>query len=412
MIRFAALLVGVIALLPASPLGCPPTDVTPLPPDLIPTVRNTLNTTAAAPATAIPQQLVTLQASVEPRSDSGVISYSWFQTAGLGVPLLDADQPTASFIAPSLATDQRLRFMVSTLDEAGAVGHAEVTVTVSADPNFGASTTQPAKPTADAGKDQYHLGGEVVTLDGSKSTGRGLTFHWREVSGPAITLDTPDAAQTSFTAQFDPNNTDPAVIELLISDVGGNQVTDRVQVKIGDPSLSDTNVEMVTSKGTITLALDRTAAPVTVGNFLWYIDDKFYDNTIFHRVIPDFVIQGGGYDPDLAPKQTRDPIINEADNGLSNIRGTIAMARASDPDSATSQFFINVKNNVKDGDGQSNLDPGGVTTDGYAVFGHVTAGLDVVDAIDAVTTGTEKGFQDVPLVDVLVTSVRRLPVGG
>jgi peptidyl-prolyl cis-trans isomerase B (cyclophilin B) len=215
---------------------------------------------------------------------------------------------------------------------------------------------------------------------------------------------------TTFTAPpYEPNDTNLVVIELTVTDANGGQVTDRTQVKVGDPSLSDHKVQIVTSKGTITLELDRAKAPVTVGNFLWYIDDGFYDGTLIHRVVPDFVIQGGGYLPGLVEKDVRPPIINEADNGLSNVRGTIAMARRNDPNSATSQFFINLKDNTKGGDGQGDLDPGGVTPDGYAVFGHVTDGMDVVDAIGAVATHSTNGFSDVPVDDIVVTKISRLP---
>ncbi|MBP7747369.1 MAG: peptidyl-prolyl cis-trans isomerase [Phycisphaerae bacterium] len=176
-----------------------------------------------------------------------------------------------------------------------------------------------------------------------------------------------------------------------------------------DPSLSDRKVRIATSLGNIDLELNPEKAPITVDNFLQYVDDKFYDGTIFHRVIEGFVIQGGGFEPGLVQKATRAAIVNEADNGLSNVRGTIAMARLSAPDTATSQFFINHKDNIAGGDGQSDLDPGGVSEDGYAVFGEVIAGLDVVDAIAAVETESRSGFSDVPVEDVLINSIRRLP---
>ena len=410
MIRLAALTLAVLALVPMSPLGCPPAEVPPE--EILPTERATLATTAEGPATAAVAQLVQLQASVVPRADSGRIYYSWLQIAGLGVPIVDANRAAARFNAPSLPTTQPVRFIVTTRDEAGAVGRAEVTVVVSADPNYGHPTTQPSQTVADAGADQWALAGEQVTLDGSQSTGTGLAYRWRAVSGAPVTFSTPDAAQTTFQAPaFDPNDTSPLVLELIVTDATGQQVTDRTQVKVGDPSLSDTKVQIETGMGNIVLELDRAKAPITVGNFLWYIDDGFYDGTIIHRVIADFVIQGGGYLADLTERTTRAAIINEASNGLSNVRGTSAMARTSDPDSATSQFFINLKDNIAGGDGVSDLDPGGVTPEGYAVFGQVTQGMDVVDAIAAVETGTREGFQDVPVEDVIVTTIRRLPVG-
>jgi peptidyl-prolyl cis-trans isomerase B (cyclophilin B) len=157
-----------------------------------------------------------------------------------------------------------------------------------------------------------------------------------------------------------------------------------------------TNVVMETSKGTIRLELDGDRAPVTVANFLSYVDDKFYDNTVFHRVITDFMIQGGGFEPGMGEKPTKAPIKNESGNGLSNVVGAIAMARLPAPDSATAQFFINVEDNSAHLDGAR-----------YCVFGRVTEGLDVVNAIKGVKTGRSRGHSDVPVEDVVIKSVRR-----
>ncbi len=154
-----------------------------------------------------------------------------------------------------------------------------------------------------------------------------------------------------------------------------------------------------TSHGTITMELYPEDAPITVENFLKYVDDGFYDGTIFHRVIPGFVIQGGGFDADMNQKATRDPITNEADNGLKNERGTLSMARTQQVNSATSQFFINLSDNAF-------LDHG--TRDfGYAVFAKVVDGLDVVDAIAQVPTGSHRGHQDVPRESVVVERAYR-----
>ena len=161
-------------------------------------------------------------------------------------------------------------------------------------------------------------------------------------------------------------------------------------------------VLMKTSKGDITLELDADKAPATVENFLGYVDSGFYEGTIFHRVIEGFMIQGGGFTADMDQKDTRDPVRNEADNGLKNDRGTIAMARTSDPHSATAQFFINHKNN--DFLNHSSKDMRGW---GYAVFGKVTDGMDVVDAIAATPTGIKAGMKDVPVETVTIESVTR-----
>ena len=157
-----------------------------------------------------------------------------------------------------------------------------------------------------------------------------------------------------------------------------------------------------TSLGSITLELDEKAAPVTVGNFLEYVDSGFYDGTIFHRVIDGFMIQGGGFTKDMVQKQTRSPIKNEANNGLKNDRGTIAMARTSVVDSATCQFFINHRDN--DFLNFRSTDARGF---GYAVFGKVTDGMDVVDKIASVATTTKNYMQDVPVQPVVIISIRR-----
>ncbi|HEY6839248.1 MAG TPA: peptidylprolyl isomerase [Geobacteraceae bacterium] len=160
-------------------------------------------------------------------------------------------------------------------------------------------------------------------------------------------------------------------------------------------------VVVETSFGTITLELFKDKAPITVRNFLSYVKDGFYDGLIFHRVIPTFMIQGGGLDADMQQKKTKFAIKNEAANGLSNKRGTVAMARTAVVDSATAQFFINVVDNAF-------LDHRGKTPDlfGYAVFGQVTAGMDVVDAIKSVKTGSKGGHSDVPVEPVVITSIR------
>jgi peptidyl-prolyl cis-trans isomerase A (cyclophilin A) len=156
-------------------------------------------------------------------------------------------------------------------------------------------------------------------------------------------------------------------------------------------------VKLATSAGDIVIELAPDKAPKTVQNFLQYVKDKHYDGTVFHRVIDGFMIQGGGYTPDMQQKPTRGPIPLEAGNGLKNDTYTIAMARTGDPNSATSQFFINVKDNVK----LNAPEPDGY---GYTVFGKVVAGKDVVDKIRAVATGNKGGVPDVPLVPVIIRS--------
>jgi cyclophilin family peptidyl-prolyl cis-trans isomerase len=166
-------------------------------------------------------------------------------------------------------------------------------------------------------------------------------------------------------------------------------------------------VVIETSKGTIEVELFADKAPKTVENFLGYVDDKFYDGLIFHRVMKDFMIQGGGFEPGMKKKKTKDPIKNEADNGLSNTKGTIAMARTPAADSATSQFYINVEDNSQ------KLDKAHVEDKvGYCVFGKVTAGMEVVDKIKAVEVkdvieNGRKVAEAKPLEDVVIKSVTR-----
>lgn len=159
-------------------------------------------------------------------------------------------------------------------------------------------------------------------------------------------------------------------------------------------------ITLHTNYGDIQLELDFEKAPKTAENFQEYATSGHYDGTIFHRVIDGFMIQGGGFDADMQQKSTRDPIENEADNGLQNSRGSIAMARTSDPHSASAQFFINVKDN-------SFLNHTGKSMDGwgYCVFGEVVEGMDVVDKIKAVETGQRMGHSDVPLETVVIESV-------
>ena len=157
-----------------------------------------------------------------------------------------------------------------------------------------------------------------------------------------------------------------------------------------------------TSMGTIKAELYPDKAPETVKNFLRYVDEGFYDGTIFHRVVSNFVIQGGGYDVNLKEKKTRAPIKNEAANGLKNERGTLAMARTSVPDSATSQFYINVRDNHS----LDYRDPS-VRGIGYCVFGKVIEGMDVVDKIRKVPTTTVNGMANVPVTPVVIQSIRR-----
>ena len=160
-------------------------------------------------------------------------------------------------------------------------------------------------------------------------------------------------------------------------------------------------IEMVTSMGTVKIELYSDKAPKTVENFLQYTKDKFYDGTVFHRVIPGFMVQGGGFTPDMEQKKTREPIATEAQNGLKNETGTLAMARTPNPHSATAQFFVNVASN-------DFLNFTGPTQQGfgYAVFGRVTDGMEVINKMVATPTGNRSGHQNVPLKPIVIQSMR------
>ncbi len=175
-------------------------------------------------------------------------------------------------------------------------------------------------------------------------------------------------------------------------------------VLIAGPVLAGPEVIIQTTLGDIRVELEAEKAPVSVENFLAYADAGYYDGTIFHRVIRNFMVQGGGFTENMVQKSTRAPIRNEADNGLKNSRGTLAMARTADINSATSQFFINLVDNTF-------LDHK-VRDYGYAVFGRVVEGMDVVDKLASVPTGVKSGMRDVPTVPVLIKKVVRVDAGG
>jgi peptidyl-prolyl cis-trans isomerase A (cyclophilin A) len=218
-----------------------------------------------------------------------------------------------------------------------------------------------------------------------------------------LVVESPGCANPVFTSRSTP--------ELLVLNCTVNVVGD-VPLTVKDPegklvfattlTVPKPQVAMVTSLGSMVLELDPAKAPVSVNNFLGYVRQGFYTNTLFHRVIAGFVVQGGGYTTGLVKKTGQAaPIALESQNGLSNLRGTLAMARTSDPNSATSEFFVNLVDNLF-------LDYRDSANPGYAVFGTVVQGMGVVDAIASQTTGTLNGMGDVPLTEVTITSVTQV----
>jgi cyclophilin family peptidyl-prolyl cis-trans isomerase len=254
-------------------------------------------------------------------------------------------------------------------------------------------------------KDEYQSRGRKVeaAAERLRSEAERLLKEYARERGIAVVLNRSAEGRDNSLFVIDPS---VDVTEELLKRM------DKVKVDLSgdgpgtDPADKDPRprVLMQTSMGDLVIELDREKAPITVANFLRYVDSKHYDGTIFHRVIADFVVQGGGYSEKLQEKPTGDPIRNEARNGLKNLRGTLSMARTGEIHSATSQFFINVKDNAA-------LDHVDAGRYGYAVFGKVVQGMEIVDMIRAVKTGnanTAEGvMSDVPLTPVLIKSVRR-----
>ena len=386
------------------PEGCPTGTTSP---DDQLVERETIATQASGPQSAQVGQVAILTATATADVAGGAISYYWVQIAGPGVRIYGATRSSASFQAPSLPSDQTLTFLVTTTNDRGDVGRAEVDVLVNLDPDYGAEENDTDRaPVARAGVDRTVPGGIDFTLDGSNSRGDELTYEWRQTSGETSEIQDADTVRATVTPpDYNADGQDPLEFELEVYDRLGRRDTDRVTVTLREPTPEDETdphprVRIETSMGDIVVELDRENAPISTNNFLTYVDDGFYDGTIFHRVIADFVIQGGGFEPDLVQKETNDPITNESDNGLKNDRGTIAMARTTDVNSATAQFYINLVDNDS-----LNAQSG---NDGYAVFGEVIEGMDVVDDIGLVDTETREGFNDVPVKDILINTIVRV----
>jgi cyclophilin family peptidyl-prolyl cis-trans isomerase len=215
-------------------------------------------------------------------------------------------------------------------------------------------------------------------------------------SGGACTSPSFSSTSTTSLLAFNCTVTQVGEMPLTVKDANGH-VLYQTSVTVPKPQ-----VTLVTSSGSVTMELDPAVAPITVNNFLSYVHSGYYANTLFHRVISGFVAQGGGYTSGLVKKAGQSaPITLESNKGLSNLRGTVAMARTNDPNSATSEFFVNLVANTF-------LDYQSAASPGYAVFGSVIQGMDVIDAIAAKSTGTQNGFTDVPLTDVTVTSASQV----
>ena len=331
---------------------------------------------------------VTLDGSLSTgAAPTDTLTFNWVQTGGPDVSLDDPASATPTFTPDQVST---LVFELTVTDGDGDSATDSVVITAKSDDNM--------PPLADAGSDQTATVRATVTLDGSLSSDPDaedvLTYEWTQTSGTTVTLSDSTAAQPTFTA---PDAPATLVFKLTVRDGRGGIATDSTVVTVKGGS----RVRLITSLGDIVLELLNDEAPITTDNFLQYVRDGFYDGTIFHRVGPDFMVQGGGflqYLPEQIPQEgLRDPIVNESSPDRPNLRGTVSMARTSDPDSATSQFFINVADNPS-------LDN---TADsaGYAVFARVIEGIEVADAMTEVEAGESIDASSfAPAVDIVIVA--------
>lgn len=248
-----------------------------------------------------------------------------------------------------------------------------------------------ALPVADAGDDQSVEPGDLVTLDGEASSdpdGEPFTFAWTQTIGAPVDLDDSTVSDPTFAAPDEPTT---LVFQLTVTDEFGASSTDTITVSVGEDG-GNPRVRLLTTMGEIILEILLQETPIASRNFLQYVEDGFYDGTIFHRVSPNFVVQGGGFLPGMIPQDgLREPIVNEFSPDRSNLRGTVATAKiGDDPDSATSQFFFNLADNSENLDNQNG---------GFTVFARVLEGLDVVDAMSEVELNGE-----MPITDIVLTS--------
>lgn len=328
---------------------------------------------------------------------AGDIAFQWRQTAGPAVTIAEPNSATPTFQAPdNLDTDTTLTFEVTASDNADDSTTDTVNVLVA------------AGLTALAGDDQTVDPGIEVTLSGQAlGDSTTFTYAWTQTGGPAVTLTDADTATATFTAPLVVQNA-TLTFQLEVTDDQSASATDTVTVLVDVPL-----VRFATTMGEFVILLRPDAAPKGVENFLRYVNEGFYEGLTFHRVIPESdpdnsfaIVQGGGWYPDLSQTARHEPIPIESDNGLENDRGTVAYARTADPNSATSEFFVNITDNPQ----FTYPNPDGY---GYAVFGRVVEGMDVVDAINQVPTDSMQApwppnptFQNVPITPVIINEVR------
>jgi len=328
----------------------------------------------------------------------GERSYRWEQTAGPEVVLADPNTFSTTFTAPDVDESTILTFELTATD--GADNSVTDAVDIEVVPEL----------TASAGDDQTATPGLGVTLQGAGAAGSGdIAYEWRQTAGQAVELSDPNAASPAFTAPLVEND-ETLTFELTITDEAAQTATDTVDILVDAP-----RVRFGTTMGEFVILLRPDVAPVGVANFMLYVNEDFFTGLIMHRIIQDFVVQGGGWPADLSQVFRYNPIILESNNGLNNARGWVAYARTSEPNSATSEFFVNLVDNTAEGEAQSgyaNLDYISPEQPGYAVFGKIVEGMDVIDAMGQVETHSqapewspEFEFDDVPVEPIVFTEV-------
>jgi len=391
MTRFRGLLASLIGLALVS--ACIPI----VPPDPVPA------TNQAPVIVTNGNQLVTelteveLDASATTDPDGDPMTFQWSQLTGPSVTLSGADTAKATFQAPAVPADTVLTFQVLVTDDREGRSAAIVTITVQ----------MAVLPHANAGNDVTTSPDINVMLQGSSSGSPSpVTYRWRQTAGPDVLLTNADTASPNFVAPAVTEKT-TLTFELTATDERGGSSTDTVDVTVAR------RIRFKTTMGDFVMELRGDKAPVTVTNILTYVTEGFYVGLTIHRILPvetdpnDFggIVQGGGWDPNLNSPPRHDPIVLESNNGLQNVRGAVAMARTSQPNTATSEFYVDVDDNLD----LDYIDP---NHPGYAVFGSIVEGMDVIDAMSIVPTTSRVApwnpavtFYDVPVTPIIINEV-------